>query len=66
MAKEDILRMRPKELARLHVIKKVVLGELKQVEASELLALSDRQVRRLVRRVEQEGRRRHTASLEDA
>lgn len=57
MAKEDILRMRSKELARLHVIKKVALGELKQVEASELLALSDRQVRRLVRRVERESDR---------
>jgi hypothetical protein len=47
--------MRPKELTRLHVIKKVISGELKQVEASELLGLSDRQVRRLVRRVEREG-----------
>lgn len=55
MAKEDILKMRPKELTRLHVIKKVVAGEVKQVDASALLGLSDRQVRRLVRRVEAEG-----------
>ncbi len=57
MAKEDILNMRPKELARLHVIKKVAEGEVKQVEAAEVLGLSDRQVRRLVRRVESEGDR---------
>ena len=55
MAKEDILTMKSKELTRLHVIKKVIAGEVKQVEASELLGLSDRQVRRLVRRVEASG-----------
>ena len=42
MAREDIVTMKAGELARLHVIKKVVSGELKQVEASELLGLSDR------------------------
>ncbi len=57
MAKEDVLTMRPKELTRLHVIKKVVAGEVKQVEASELLGMSERQVRRLVRRVERDGDR---------
>lgn len=55
MAREDILTMKAGEFARLHVIKKVVAGEVKQIEASELLGLSDRQVRRLVRRVEREG-----------
>jgi len=49
--------MKARELTRLHVIKKVITGELKQIEASGVLALSDRQVRRLVRRVEQEGDR---------
>jgi hypothetical protein len=57
VAREDILAMKASELARLHVIKKVISGELKQVEASEVLALSARQVRRLVRRVEREGDR---------
>ncbi len=57
MAREDILTMRSKEFKRLHVIKKVVAGEVKQVEASELLGLSERQVRRLVRRVERDGDR---------
>ena len=57
VAKEDILMMKARELARLHVIKRVMRGELKQVEAAELLALSDRQVRRLIRRVESVGDR---------
>ncbi|UCH85671.1 MAG: ISNCY family transposase [Candidatus Latescibacterota bacterium] len=57
MAKEDILTMRSKELVRLHMIKKVVGGDVRQVEAAEVLGLSDRQVRRLIRRVEDEGDR---------
>ena len=57
MAKEDILAMKARELARLHVIKKVIGGDLSQVEATEVLGLGGRQVRRLVRRVEQEGDR---------
>ena len=57
MAKEDILTMKPKEFSRLHVMKKVLAGEMTQVEASAVLGLSDRQVRRLVGRVAQEGDR---------
>jgi len=57
VAREDILAMKAVEVARLHVIKKVISGELRQVEASDLLGLSDRQVRRLVGRVKREGDR---------
>lgn len=57
VAREDIVTMKAVELARLHVIKKVISGDLKQVEASEVLALSVRQVRRLVRGVERQGDR---------
>jgi len=57
VAKEDIMTMRPKEFSRLHIVKKVLAGEMTQVEASAVLGLSARQVRRLVRRVEQEGDR---------
>lgn len=55
MAKEDIIIMRQRELKRLHIIKKVLNRELKQVEAAEQLDLSDRQVRRIVKRVKEEG-----------
>ncbi|MBI5748390.1 MAG: ISNCY family transposase [Nitrospinae bacterium] len=55
MARKDIIMLTPKELKRLHVVKKVFEGVIKQVEASELLSLSDRQIRRLINRVKIEG-----------
>ncbi|MFH1394816.1 MAG: ISNCY family transposase [Candidatus Omnitrophota bacterium] len=55
MAEEDIIVMRQKELNRLHVIQKVIERELKQVEAVDILGLSGRQVRRIVKRVREEG-----------
>jgi hypothetical protein len=51
---EDILTMSQKELKRLHVIRKAIDKCLKQREAAELLDLSQRQIRRLVKRVRQE------------
>lgn len=55
MAEKDIIMMRQRELKRLHVIHKVIEGELTQVAASELISLSERQIRRIVRRIQQEG-----------
>jgi hypothetical protein len=49
MAEEDIIMARPGELKRLHVIKKVLEGMIKQGEAAEILSLSSRQIRRIVR-----------------
>ena len=51
---EDILTMSQKELKRLHVIRKVIDKRLKQREAAELLALNQRQIRRIVKRVREE------------
>lgn len=51
---EDILTMSQKELKRLHVIRKALDKSIKQREAAELLRLSQRQIRRLVRRVRKE------------
>jgi hypothetical protein len=45
------------ELKRLHVIQKVLEGIIKQVEAAEILSLSGRQVRRIVKRIRSEGSR---------
>jgi transposase len=53
--RKGIITMSIKELGRLPVIEKVLREELKQIEASRLLALSDRQVRRITRRVKEEG-----------
>jgi transposase len=55
MAGEDILMVRQKELKRLHVIKKVLEKGIKQIEAAEVLCLSFRQIRRIVKRVKLEG-----------
>jgi hypothetical protein len=45
------------ELKRLHVIQKVLERVIKQVEAAEVLPLSGRQIRRIVKRIRSEGSR---------
>lgn len=57
MAGEDMIMARQGELKRLHVIDKVLEGILKQVEAAEILSLSGRQIRRIVKRIRKEGSR---------
>ena len=55
MAGEDMIMARQEELKRLHVIEKVLEGIVKQVEAAEILSLSGRQIRRIVKRIRKEG-----------
>jgi len=55
MAGKDIIMVRQKELRCLHVIHKVLEGEITQEEAAELVCLSERQIRRIVRRIREEG-----------
>ncbi len=57
MAGEGMIMARPKELRNLHVIRKVLEKEISQGEASRILGLSSRQVRRIVKRVRVEGDR---------
>lgn len=57
MAREDMIMTSQEELKRLHVIGKVVERVIKQVKAAEILSLSCRQIRRLVKRVKGEGER---------
>ena len=52
---QEVLTMKRSELKRLQVIGKILKRELKQVEAARILSLSSRQLRRLVRRVREEG-----------
>ena len=54
MAK-DIIRMSRKEIDRLMILRGVIHGEVKQVMAAEILGLSERQVRRVVKRIREEG-----------
>jgi transposase len=57
MAGEGIIMATQEELRRLHVIEKVLEGGLKQVEAVEILSLSSRHIRRVVKRIKREGQR---------
>ena len=55
MAGKDIITMSQKELKRLSIIHKVIDKELTQIGASGMLNLCDRQIRRIVNRISQEG-----------
>lgn len=57
MAEADMIMARQRELRRLHVIEKVLEGIIKQAEAAEMLSLSGRQIRRIVKRIRSEGSR---------
>ncbi len=53
--RKDIITMSKKELRRLPVIHKVMEKRLTQVKAAEMLDLSDRQIRRIIGRIEAGG-----------
>jgi len=53
--REELITLTKKELERLAIVRRVMKHELKQKVAAELLDLSTRQVRNLVRKVERDG-----------
>ena len=55
--REDIVEMTKRELGRWQLIQKVLRGELTQALAGEAMGLSERQVRRLVKKVKRCGAR---------
>lgn len=55
MARKDIIMISQREIKRLHVIHKVLDKRLKQVEAGDILQISSRQVRRIVKRIRVKG-----------
>lgn len=57
MAGEDIIRMSLREVKRLKVIQEVIEKQVTQRVAASMIGLSERQVRRLVRIVGEEGER---------
>ena len=61
--REDILIMSQKEIQRLQIIQKVLGEEINQQEAAEVLRISDRQVRRVVKRVREVGAKGITHQL---
>lgn len=57
MAREDLLMMKPREIKRLHLIHQALEKKLSQRQAAEVAGLSTRQMRRLMKRIQQEGNR---------
>ena len=57
MPERDIIRMSMREVKRLKAVQEAIAGQITQRHAGELLRLSERQVRRLVRAVRTEGER---------
>ena len=55
MAERDIIMLKQKELKQLHVIHKVLEGSWTQRRAAEVVSLSERQIRRMVKRIGAEG-----------
>ena len=62
MAERDIIMMKQKELKQLHVIHKVLEGSLTRRQA-EVVSLSERQIRRIVKRIRAEGDRGYSTDL---
>ena len=55
MAEKDMITMSRKEARSLHIIHQALDKKITQVEAAAIIGLSDRQIRRLVKRVRIEG-----------
>jgi transposase len=55
--REDIVEMTKRELGRWQVVQQILRGQLTQAQAGGILGLSERQVRRLVKKVKRRGAR---------
>lgn len=55
MKNQDIIMAKTKELKKLHIVRKFIEKQIKQTEASKVLGISTRQVRRIVARLKAEG-----------
>lgn len=55
MDRKDIITMRQEELRRVSIVSKVIEGLIIQKDAAEIIGISERQTRRLIKRVREEG-----------
>jgi len=55
MAGKDIIVMSQKEVKRVPVIHNVITGQITQIEAANILGITDRQIRRLTKEVKEKG-----------
>ena len=57
MTGEDMVRVSQKDLNRLHIVRRAIEKAITQKQASEIVDLSERQVRRIAARIREEGNR---------
>jgi transposase len=55
VAEQDMISMSRREAKRLHILRQVLDNKLTQAEAADLVCLGDRQIRRIIKRVRDEG-----------
>lgn len=55
MAEKDMITMSREEARRLHIIHQALSKKISQTEAASLINLSDRQIRRMIKRIRKEG-----------
>ena len=55
MAEKDIITMSRQEAKRLHIIHQAIDQKITQAEAATIIDLSDRQIRRMIKRIRKEG-----------
>ena len=55
MAEKDMITMSRREAKRLHIIHQALEEKITQAEAADLIGLGDRQIRRLIKRIREEG-----------
>lgn len=55
MAEKDMITMSREEARRLHIIHQALSKKISQTEAASLIDLSDRQIRRMIKRIRKEG-----------
>ncbi len=55
MAEKDMITMSRQEAKRLHIIHQAIEQKITQAEAATLIDLSDRQIRRMIKRIRKEG-----------
>ena len=55
MAEKDIITMSRQEAKRLHIIHQAIDRKITQAEAATIIDLSDRQIRRMIKRIRKEG-----------
>ncbi len=55
MTEKDMITMSREEASRLHIIHQALSKKISQTKAASLINLSDRQIRRMIRRVREEG-----------